>query len=239
MTFVQPGDPRFKRAKQARRGKLQLDARYDGFVARFTGRFGVAPLWLEPDHVESWGGRTFPKARLDVVLERTKQYEAFCNRGGSYNAAKQRAVATMFTEELAGTDLRPLFGLSRDVSRADLDEDGIFVCFSQLESVAKQEAHQLVTTEELAGFEASLGLGDAFWCTQRLWGPPIVFVRTRAQAAALLTDRVRERWADAYFELVGPHDEFGYLDRAEIAIHVDSKESFDRDYESNWYYYFK
>ena len=46
-------------------------------------------------------------------------------------------------------------------------------------------------------------------------------------------------WADTYFEIAKYHDEFGYLTRPEIAILVDSKETFEANYSGNWYYYFK
>jgi hypothetical protein len=238
VTFLLPSEAGYRRAKQARRGATRLDPAFDGFVGRFRGRFGVAPLWLEPDHVKHWGGDRSPKARLDVVLERTDQYRAFFT-GGNFNAAKQHATAAMFAEELGGTDLRPIFGLSERISRPDLDADGIFVCFSQFEQVARAEAHQLVTAEQIARFESTLGLGDRFWCTQRFSSPPIVFVHTEEQANALRNDAVREHWADKYFALVRPHDEFGYLERADITVHVDSKQNFDENYESNWYYYYK
>ena len=63
------------------------------------------------------------------------------------------------------------------------------------------------------------------------------FARTFAGASTRAIQR--ERWADTYFELAEPHDEFGYLDRAEIAIMIDSKENFENNYAANWWYYFK
>jgi hypothetical protein len=105
--------------------------------------------------------------------------------------------------------------------------------------VAKDEAHGLLTHQELTTFTSSLGIGEQFWCSQRLSGPPIIFVYTDAQAAALAVSPVRQRWADDYFAIVKTHDEFNYLARAEVAIQVDSKENFDNNYSSNWYYYFK
>jgi hypothetical protein len=78
-----------------------------------------------------------------------------------------------------------------------------------------------------------------FWCIQRLAGPPIVFVHTDEQAAAVRASRLPTQWADTYYDIAKRHDEFGYLTRAEIAIMVDSKQNFQTNYSSNWYYYFK
>jgi hypothetical protein len=105
-------------------------------------------------------------------------------------------------------------------------------------TVAKQEIHDMVTGgADLDRFTASLGIGDQFWCTQRLDGPPIVFVRTGEQATAIRASDLPLAWADTYFEIARRNDEFGYLTRAELTIAVDSKENFDASYASNWYYF--
>ena len=49
----------------------------------------------------------------------------------------------------------------------------------------------------------------------------------------------RERWGDLWYAAAKRHDEFGYLTRDEVAVSVDSKQTFDEVYRSNWYYYFK
>jgi hypothetical protein len=66
-----------------------------------------------------------------------------------------------------------------------------------------------------------------------------VFVHTAEQAQTLRTSPLRDTWADIYYEIANPHDEFGYLDRTEIAIMVDSKENFETNYAGDWYYYFR
>jgi hypothetical protein len=211
---------------------VRLHPRFDGFVGRFRDRFGCAPVWLETDHVEP------ATPRLDVVLERTRQYRGFLASEFRYDPRKQREVARLFAEELAGDDLRSIFGMPRGAARPPAE--AIFVCFSDFERVAKAEAHEAVTSDELARFTSALGLADdVFWCIQRFSGPPVVFVHTDEQAAGLKLSPDRDRWGDTYFALVRAHDEFGYLERSEIAINVDSKQNFDENYSSNWYYYYK
>jgi hypothetical protein len=93
--------------------------------------------------------------RLDVVLEWTREYRRFLASGNGYDAAKQRVVATLFAEALAGADLWAVFGVTGRGSRLAAAE--IFVCFSDFERVARQEAHAAVTADELARFTSSLG----------------------------------------------------------------------------------
>lgn len=145
----------------------------------------------------------------------------------------------MFSEHFTPGAMASMFGLPRSLP-ADYDfAQHMFVAFADFEPVAIQDVHRSVTKKDLADFEASLRLGDEFWCTQRAFGPPIVFVRTEAQATALKQSAAPDRWADTYFAIARRYDEFDYLCREEFFIAVDSKENFDANYSSNWYYNFK
>jgi len=212
--------------------------RFDGFLAEFEERFGVRPLWLETDHLDHTG-EAIPKPRLEVVIERTEDYRKFLTAPYNFDAASQRNVAETWARHFSLREMASMFKLPRSLP-ADYDfAQRTFVAFADFEPVAEQDAHRSVTKREIAAFEASLGLGDEFWCTQRGFGSPIVFVHTDAQADAVKTTDLPDRWADTYFEVLKQYDEFDYLTRAEVSIAVDSKENFDTHYSSNWYYYFK
>jgi hypothetical protein len=45
--------------------------------------------------------------------------------------------------------------------------------------------------------------------------------------------------AEKYFEILKPYDEFNYFKKETFSVNLDSKENFDNNYESNWYYYYK
>ena len=74
------------------------------------------------------------------------------------------------------------------------------------------------------------------WCTQRFAG--------HRSCSSTLKRRLQssgdpDRWAEAYFPIAKRHDEFDYLNKPDITIHIDSKENFDSNSSGNWYYYFK
>ncbi|MDP9184019.1 MAG: hypothetical protein M3P04_14750 [Actinomycetota bacterium] len=238
MSFVSPEDEGYKRAKRARQGHLHVDDRLVGFTRWFQETYRVAPLWLELDHIERARTR-LPWPRLSVVLERSDQYTSFLSGAFNFDIKKQRAIAAALVDHVEPAELRRMFCLPRRRFGGNLAAADVFVCFDDFERVVKQEAHLAVSEAEVARYAAGLGLGSALWCTQRLWGPPILFVHTAAEATELKASPDRREWADAYFELVRRHDEFGYMTPEEIAIMVDSKENFDENYSSNWYYYFK
>lgn len=238
MSVIVPWDRAYRRAKQVRQGRLRIPNRFDGFVAEFTSRFDVPPLWLETDHLDHTR-EPIPKPRLEVVIERADDYHKFLTAPYNFDSKRQVVTAKIFAAHLTHSALRSLFKLPRGLP-VDYDfAQKMFVAFSDFEPVAIQDVHRSLSKRDRASFDASLGLGNEFWCTQSSFGPPIVFVHTEAQAAALKASELPNRWADTYFALAKKYDEFDYLARDEFFIAVDSKENFDANYASNWYYYFK
>lgn len=238
MSFVQPRDRDYLRAKRIKQGRSRLDPVYDRFVERFRDRYGFSPLAVildAPDRPRGQG----KTPRLGVVVERSSQHRSFLRSPFGFDKERQKSVGMLFTESLQGADLRAMFGLEHRAPGTELEADEIFVYFDDFERVAKWEVHDLVTSSEREAFTASLGIADQFWCIQRFAGPPIVFVHTDEQARGLKGSALPSKWGDTYFEIAKRHDEFGYLNRAEIAIQVDSKENFETNYSGNWYYYFK
>lgn len=239
MNFITPRDPDYLRAKRIKQGQSRMDPVYDPFTERFRLKYGISPLAVFVDSIGRGQGRdTLP--RLCVVLERTEQCRAFRTAPYLFDIRKQKAVARLFTESVREEDLRAVLRRPTGEQIDAVPAEQIFVYFADFEDVAKQEVHHLATTSPgLDEFTASLSIGDQFWCTQRNGGPPIVFVHTDEQARDLKASDLPLTWADTYFEIAKRHDEFGYLTRAGITIQVDSKENFDTNYSSNWYYYFK
>ena len=238
MTFIMPTDRGYQLAKRIKQGTAQLDPTFDAFVERFTARYGIPLLTIGLDSIDRPRGEG-KQARLAVVLERSQQYQSFLTSPFNYDKAKQNEIAHLLTTSVSARTLREQFDLPRRPFSPGPTAEDIFVCFQDFEKVATDEVHDLAVDAELDRFESSLAIGDQFWCTQRFTGPPIVFVHTDEQADALRASAIRDTWADTYYEIAKRYDEFGYLDRSEVAIMVDSKENFDSNYASNWYYYFK
>jgi hypothetical protein len=232
VTVILPSDAAYRRAKRVRQGGARLDPRLAGVVTRFEDRFGLQPLWLGFDVVARHDA-PHPWLRAEVVLERTRQYRRFCRSAFAYDPDEQRLVAEILLEELGVEGLCTLFDLPADPGSWRPRITDVFGCFSDFERVAKAEVHPLVTEDELAQFSASVatgegGVGDALWRVHGWCGSPVVFVHTDEQAAELRGSPVRARWADDYFALLRRHDEFGYQQRSEITIEVDSKETSTR-----------
>jgi hypothetical protein len=46
-------------------------------------------------------------------------------------------------------------------------------------------------------------------------------------------------WSASLFTLAQARDEFSYLTRDQISVRLDSKQNFDENYQSNWFYYLR
>lgn len=68
---------------------------------------------------------------------------------------------------------------------------------------------------------------------------PTFFMFTDEKVKEYDKPEIKNVWAEKYFDFVKPFDEFNYFKREDIQILIDSKENFDNNYESNWYYYYK
>jgi len=213
------------------RGELALPDDWAGFVTAFSARYGFAPLWLERDELDLVG-----RPRLRIVLDRTEHYMRFVPRPLSPDRLQVRAIRRIL--ERTGV---PFGGVDHSPSgvREQPDVSTLLIVFADFEQAAVEQAHAAVTADETAAFERSLRLGGRLWQTARAFGPPVVFVRTEAQAAALRDSSERERWADLWYAAARRHDEFARLHRTAIHIEVDSKEHLDAAYAGSLFHCFR
>ena len=232
MDLITLNDPGFTLLCRVKRGEAALPQRWAPFVAAFRRRFGIGPMWVELDEVSTSGRRS----RLTVVLERTAEDAEFSPRAFTPNRSAERSVRRLLQRTYPS--LRRSGGLTGVLS-GPVDFYSLFVVFADFERLAIEQAHTAVTPREVKGLEERLNLGDRFWCTSRFWGPPVVFVFTESEAAHLRDSGETVRFADLWYAAAKGHDEFGYLSRDAVSVRVDSKENFDLNYASNWYYYFK
>jgi hypothetical protein len=62
---------------------------------------------------------------------------------------------------------------------------------------------------------------------------------TTEQLKKYQDSELHKKWNEQYFDILKKYDEFGYFKRDFYSVFLDSKENFDKNYESNWYYYYK
>jgi hypothetical protein len=159
----------------------------------------------------------------------------FCGGSFNFDVKKQAALAKDFAAIL---DTRVRTRLFKAGWRQKVVGD-LFVCFSDFEAAALQDLHTAVPEGEIDRLARSAGFGESYWQISRLWGPPVIFLQTDADVERFKTGPTLPALNSAYCDLVEQYDEFGLLDREATVVALDSKENFDANYASNWFYYWR
>jgi len=209
-----------KLIKLGRRSIAPLFKELADWIAEFYP--GVTVLNIHYDNVASTAKLVLP--RLSVIFEWEEEAKSFRAPDGNFDPVKQAVIAAKFRELLAS-------------GRADLfDTHRLLVIFCAFEPVARLEAIWGVTQEQIAGLEAELN-NSAIWKIRGDWAGIVVFFYTDAQLRTLEETDLKAVCSNAYAEIIGARDEFGYFRDRPAVVTFDSKENFEANYQSNWFNY--
>jgi len=183
------------------------------------------------------------KPRIQICFEFEKEKNKFLNHGISYfDKAKQKLIAKKFKELIEQQGLakkqNSFLSFFKSKQNGKYLTDDVFVIYGAFEPIAKQEATCKITLEQTEKFIKSFNNKD-IWTISIGFTIPTFFMFTEEQVKEYDTPEIKQIWADKFFDLVKPFDEFNYFKREDIHIYLDSKENFDKNYDSNWYYYYK
>jgi hypothetical protein len=218
--MITSSDREYKVTKKIKQGKKRLQPPFDELARWIGSKWNVTVLNVTYDRANS-----LHAPRLQVILEHKMHARKF-HRGFNFDKDKQNAIASRFLE-IIGRD-----------GAHDFDVDGLFVVFSAFAPLAREEADSQISDEEIQSLKARMGNPD-IWEILRLFGHVTIFFFTDAQVKRYEAGGKKQEYARIYYEILKPHDEFGYLKERDFKIDFDSKQNFDENYESNWFYYFK
>ncbi len=181
--------------------------------------------------------------RIQICFEYEEEKNKFLTHDISYfDKSKQKAIGQKFTEIIkqqglsrTNSSISNLFGLNKNGIYLT---DNVFVIYGAFEPVAKLEASYKITQKQTEEFIKSFDNKD-IWTISIGFTIPTFFMFTDEKVKEYDKSEIKSMWADRYYDFVKPFDEFNYFKRADIQVFIDSKENFDNNYESNWYYYYK
>jgi len=131
-----------------------------------------------------------------------------------------------------------LFDFSKNDNNSKYLTDNIWVVFSAFEPIAKAEANQSVPQEIVQDLKRQIDNKD-IWDISNNSSRTTFFLYTKKQVEECNKNGVKEEWAEMYFNILTRYDEFGYFKKGLYSIDLDSKENFDKNYQSNWFYYYR
>jgi hypothetical protein len=192
-------------------------------------QFETKVLHIVQDYLEN------PKnPRLNVVLEKNEDIDAFYDESMNYDSLKQSMISNKYSE-LNGKNiearslLTKLFGKQRDE---------YFVCFSAYNPIAKSEIISNIPEEIKSSFRKR-NKTEKVWQIHDSFLGAIVFLYKDEDIEKYRNSDKIEKLKDEFYNMVKPYDKNGLFKRDNLNFGIDSKENFDNNYKSNWYYYYK
>ncbi len=220
--MITPSDKEYTETKQIMLGQKTMEPEFVPLTAWIDKTYDVKVINIIYD--------TFYKdnPRVQICFEFEKEKNKFLTKETSYfNKNKQNAIAEKFKELIKAQSLEDKY-----------QTDNIFVIYGAFEPIAKDEVGSQISKEQQDEFIKSFHNED-IWTISMFFTVPTFFMYTDAKVKAYDKPETKKVWADRFYDLIKPFDEFNYFKREDIRVYLDSKENFDKNYNSNWYYYYK
>ncbi|RQP16517.1 MAG: hypothetical protein EAS52_11575 [Parapedobacter sp.] len=227
--------------KQIVRGDAGIKPEFVPLVEWIDETYGVKTLnitYYEDDaHTQT--------PHIHGYVESEEEWNKLYRPDGSFfdinvlDAIARKFCGTITQQGLAKSNslLTRLFG-QRENGRY-LTDNRMGVSFGIFANDAKMETRWKIDRSQLDGFIQSLD-NSALWTVEFGYtAVPTFFVLTDDQIQEFNQPAILSAWSDRFYEFVTPFDEFNYFGRDCSQIAIDSKENFDNNFSSNWYYYFK
>jgi hypothetical protein len=220
--MIIPSDEDYQQTKRIKKTGARLESPFKELADWVSANYGVHVLNVVYDTIAP-----DDRPRLSVILETKEDALKFRNDAfSSFNTIDQKRVEEHF---------QAILSRQRNLH---FKVECLFVIFVAFEPVARIEANEKVTDEEIDRLKAKLA-NEELWEISRCFDSVTFFFYTDAQVKQHEAAGLKDVYAQEYSHLVQPHDEFGYLQKRGVSVYFDSKENFDTNYESNWYYYYK
>lgn len=179
------------------------------------------------------------RPRIEVVFRTDEPIRQF-NRddGYNYDESKQNEIRNKFIElvnqrKVSTNKLHNLF--FRDM---EYETNDILVVFSAFDPILISEINSKIQDKDLIQLEQKWSKYN-IWKVTKLFGTVFFMFYKDTDIEQIKGTEVLEDMKDEYYLLLKKHDDLNILRRDQFEVVLDSKENFDNNYASNWYYYFK
>lgn len=235
--MILPSDKEYTQTKRIILGTERMKPEFVPLAEWIDQTFDVKTINIIYDTLDN------KTPRIQICFEYEKEKNKFLTHDISYfDKSKQKAIGEKFTEIIKQQGLSKnngsfsnIFGLNKNGIYLT---DNVFVIYGAFEPIAKLEATYKITQKQTEEFIKSFDNKD-IWTISIGFTIPTFFMFTDEKIKEYDKPEIKTMWEDKYFDFVKPFDEFNYFKRTDIQVYLDSKENFDKNYQSNWYYYYK
>ena len=238
--MIHSSDKEYKATKKIMLGLATIDPDFSELAAFIDKTFGVKTINIIYDTMDYKN-----RPRLNICFEFDREKNSFYEDGDAiyapFDKDKQKIIADKFKELMKGNGFVKKKSLFDYLFSSDQDKykvNDVWVYYSAFEAIAKTEANDSVPNEKVAALKEELNCQE-LWQIVKMSSDTIFFVYTDEQVEQFRNSEIRKLWADKYFGLLEPYNEFNYFKRDDFSIGLDSKRNFDNNYGGSWYNYFK
>ncbi|MGE5447132.1 MAG: hypothetical protein ACM3PR_02140 [Bacteroidales bacterium] len=235
--MITPRDKEYKQTKQIKQGKLTIKAEFKPLAEWIDKEFGVKTINIIYYTIEK-----VQRPALNICLEFESDKGKFHDTSNfNFDIIKTQAIGKKFKSILQEQGIikdKGLFDFFQKDCDAKYKANNIWIVFSAFEPIAKAEANESVPEEKIQELKRSLANKD-LWGISRAFTGATFFLYTEKQVEVYSKNGIKEEWTDKYYNLLQQYDEFHYFKKDFYSIYLDSKENFDKNYQGNWYYYYK
>ena len=115
--------------------------------------------------------------------------------------------------------------------------DSIYLSYQSFETLAKAETNNSITQLEILELKDKLNCND-LWEISRCLANVVFFLYKDKHVKQYEERGFIDIWSEMYLGLLNRYDEFGFFTKDNFHVKLDSKENFDNNFNSNWYYYY-
>lgn len=233
--MIMPFDKAYKETKKIKQNISKIKEEFEPLAEWIDKKYGVKTLNIIYDYIDSDKSRP----RLQVCLEYAKDVGKFMdNRTYNFDEIKQNDIIRKFDEIISDNEiknksnwLKNLFGLPYKI-------DNLYVYFSDFESIAKIEANEKISENEIKKLQSEIN-NKELWTISRAFSGVTFFLYTNEQLKKYRDSEIHEKWKNQYYQLLQAYDEFDYFKNDYFYFDLDSKENFDNNYEGSWFNYYR
>lgn len=233
--MIMPSDKDYKSTKKIKQKVSKIKEELEPLAKWIDEKYDVNTLNLIFDYIDN--DKSHP--RLQVCLEYAKDKGKFMDYSTyNFDERKQNDIAEKFAETTSDYELKNKKNWVKKKLGLTYKSNNLYVYFTDFESIAKIEANEKITEKEIKKLQAKID-NNELWTISRAFSGVTYFLYTNEQLKKYQDSETFKNWKNQYYELLKNYDEFDYFKNDYFYFDLDSKENFDNNYESNWYYYYK
>ena len=219
--MIMPSERDYKQTKKIKLGEKSIKREFKELAEWIDQTYQVHTLNIIYYTIDK-GKRYGLNVCVEFKSDKRKLHGRCCNA----DSEKQRVIAEKFKQTLIGKPYESSY-----------QTENIWVVYSAFEEVAKIEAMESIPEGKIEELKKSIHCPD-LWEIKRCGASVTFFLFTDDQLKKYEKSDVRKEWAKRFFDILEPYNEFGYFKRSKYPFFMDSKENFDNNYRSSWFYYF-